>query len=237
MAVVGWDTMETKMTGYRDVPYAYVATGSFWYPLIVTTRAPQGRPIDQMASMIAMPAVRFAVPDGIVDVRRAPAQATPQENTSAQDRVVVSDVNAVEGATDEALETTARLSFAREWLSLNISQLAAVLGVTRPTVYDWLSGERSPHADNALRIKQIYDLAREWEAASGVPLSTLATTPIVDNQSLVSALSGDAPNLTLAREILARCTDGVVPSASENLDRALRREALDDAERMARWIR
>lgn len=236
MAVVGWDTLESKMTGYRDVPYAYETTGALWNPIIVTTHARSSRTKDSSAFMIAMPAVRSTVEDLSDFGGRVPA---PEPIAVAPANDVTADAHSVSASQEvnDALETTGRLSFAREWLSLNISQLAAVLDVTRPTVYDWLSGERSPHPENALRIKQVYDLAREWESASGIPLSTLATTPVVAGRSLVSALSGEVPDLTLAREILARCAGGVTTSASEDVGRALRREALDDAERMARWIR
>lgn len=228
MAVVGWDTMDSTKTGYRDVPYAYETTGALWYPLIVTTHARSNR----TTFMVAMPSVRVAIPE-IADFGGRTPLAELAEFAPADD---VGD-GSVRLEIDSALETTTRLSFTREWLSLNISQLAAVLNVTRPTVYDWLSGDRSPHADNALRIKQVYDLAREWEASSGVPLSNLATTPVVADHSLVSALSGDVPDLELARAILARCAGGVTTFGIDDAGRGLRQEALDDAERMARWIR
>ncbi|WP_396215682.1 helix-turn-helix domain-containing protein [Gemmatimonas sp.] len=135
------------------------------------------------------------------------------------------------------ITATARLAFIREWLSLNISQLATALDVTRPTVYDWLSGERVPHADNALRIKQVYDLAREWEQMSSVPLRVSATTPIVDDKTLLSALSGPSPDVSLARAMLDRCSEEGAPTVRNEHDRALTKATIEDAERVARWLR
>jgi DNA-binding transcriptional regulator YiaG len=143
----------------------------------------------------------------------------------------------LEAEAAEALTATARLAFIREWLSLNISQLATALDVTRPTVYDWLSGEREPHADNALRIKQVYNLARDWERMSAVPLRVSATTPIFDDKTLLSALSGPAPDVSLARALLDRCADQGAPTIRAEHDRALTMATIEDAERVARWLR
>ena len=54
-------------------------------------------------------------------------------------------------------------------LSLNKSELARVLRVTRPTVYDWLDGGE-PNADNVARIGQLLRLVAQARVSSRNPL-------------------------------------------------------------------
>lgn len=54
-------------------------------------------------------------------------------------------------------------------LSVNKSELARVLRVTRPTVYDWLDGGE-PNADNVARIGQLLRLVFQARVSSRNPL-------------------------------------------------------------------
>ncbi|MYA17145.1 MAG: hypothetical protein F4Z28_10445 [Gammaproteobacteria bacterium] len=54
-------------------------------------------------------------------------------------------------------------------LSLNKSELARVLRVTRPTVYDWLDGGE-PNVDNVARIGQLLRLVSQARVSSRNPL-------------------------------------------------------------------
>lgn len=57
----------------------------------------------------------------------------------------------------------------REFLGLNISQLARVLGVERPTVYSWLEG-RLPHRGNNLaKLEKLHERAEMWHAIAPRP--------------------------------------------------------------------
>ena len=56
----------------------------------------------------------------------------------------------------------------RAALSLNKSELARVLRVTRPTVYDWLDGGE-PNADNVARIGQLLRLVSQARVSSRNP--------------------------------------------------------------------
>ena len=57
----------------------------------------------------------------------------------------------------------------RAALSLNKSELARILRVTRPTVYDWLAGGE-PNADNVARIGQLLRLVSQARFSSRHPL-------------------------------------------------------------------
>ena len=54
-------------------------------------------------------------------------------------------------------------------LSVNKSELARILRVSRPTVYDWLDGGE-PNADNRLRIRTLVGLVAECRVSAGSPL-------------------------------------------------------------------
>jgi len=55
-------------------------------------------------------------------------------------------------------------------LSLNKSQLAEVLGVSRPTLYDWLEG-KEPNASNAQRLTRLLRLLGRAGVMSSTPLN------------------------------------------------------------------
>ena len=57
----------------------------------------------------------------------------------------------------------------RAALSVNKSELARILRVTRPTVYDWLDGGE-PNADNVARIGQLLRLVLQARVSSRNPL-------------------------------------------------------------------
>ena len=54
-------------------------------------------------------------------------------------------------------------------LSINKSELARILGVSRPTVYDWLD-DGEPNADNRSRIRTLLRLLSESQVSSNNPL-------------------------------------------------------------------
>ena len=57
-------------------------------------------------------------------------------------------------------------------LSLNKTQLAGVLRVTRPTLYDWLHG-REPNAANAGRLDTLLSILAQASVSSASPLNAL----------------------------------------------------------------
>ena len=54
-------------------------------------------------------------------------------------------------------------------LSVNKSELARVLRVSRPTLYDWLDGGK-PNADNRFRIRTLLRLVSESRVSANDPL-------------------------------------------------------------------
>lgn len=78
----------------------------------------------------------------------------------------------------------------RNVLAINMSDLASVLGVTRPTVYAWLEGQK-PKAEAVIRIQQLSHAADEINRASIIRLDKLVHRPILNGRSLLDILKAD----------------------------------------------
>jgi hypothetical protein len=85
-----------------------------------------------------------------------------------------------------------RISLIRSTLSLNVTELAAVLHVERPTVYAWIGGTAQPNARNSTRIEAVSAIAREWATFSGLPLGSLRNLPDPSGKSIVNLLKAQA---------------------------------------------
>ena len=73
----------------------------------------------------------------------------------------------------EGLETLAvvdQLNELRAALSLNKSQLARVMRVTRPTIYEWYEG-KDPNATNSERIRTLLDVLQRSAISGAMPLN------------------------------------------------------------------
>lgn len=58
----------------------------------------------------------------------------------------------------------------RSSLSLQIKELAEIIGVERPTVYGWLKQEAEPRRANYRRLLQVHEIAKFWRSLSQEPL-------------------------------------------------------------------
>jgi len=69
-------------------------------------------------------------------------------------------------------EVEAALGYIKNTLSLNVSELAEVLAVSRPTVYAWAEGGNADEPKRQ-RLAALKELAQEWESMCSEPLGTL----------------------------------------------------------------
>ncbi len=69
-----------------------------------------------------------------------------------------------------SLDTSDAVATIRAALSLQVKELAAVLGVKRPTIYAWLRGEAKPQPQNRTRIAHLLKFAKDWNAISKMPV-------------------------------------------------------------------
>jgi DNA-binding transcriptional regulator YiaG len=87
----------------------------------------------------------------------------------------------------------------RDGFAISMSDLAAVLGVSRPTAYAWLEGQE-PKPEAMMRIQGLSRAADEFSRANITRLDKLVHRPILDGRSLLDLLKADKdPLLALAK--------------------------------------
>lgn len=127
------------------------------------------------------------------------------------------------------LNTRERITGLRRYFSLNISDLARVLHVERPTIYAWLKGSSAPHPGNLKRLERMYRLARDWRARSSVPMGIYVREPIENGQSVLDHLAEENPDEQLIRRAFS-----VIKAHldQEQTPQRARRRSVDDAARL-----
>jgi DNA-binding transcriptional regulator YiaG len=87
----------------------------------------------------------------------------------------------------------------RDIFAINMSDLASILGVTRPTVYAWLEGQE-PKAEAVIRVQQLSHTADKIKQANIARLDKLMHRPILNGRSLLDMLKADEnPSEALAK--------------------------------------
>ncbi len=79
------------------------------------------------------------------------------------------------------------LQYIRQQLCLNMSDLASLLGVSRPTAYAWLAGDE-PKEDNYTNIVRLSRVASQFEGLDIAHLERLMRRPIFGGRSLLDKL-------------------------------------------------
>jgi hypothetical protein len=100
---------------------------------------------------------------------------------------------------DRLLDTQAKIVGIRHYLSLNMTDLARILKVGRPTVYSWTTGEVLLHSAHRKRLDAVYEIAREWRALSSAPLGNLVREPVSNGMAVMDLLSADRLDLAAIR--------------------------------------
>jgi len=86
----------------------------------------------------------------------------------------------------------------RDVFAINMSDLASILGVTRPTVYAWLEGQE-PKGEAVIRIQQLSCTADKFKRENIIRLDKLVHRPILNGRSLLDMLKTDVdPTAALA---------------------------------------
>lgn len=90
-------------------------------------------------------------------------------------------------------------------LSINKSELSRILGVSRPTVYDWLD-DGEPNADNRARIRTLMRLLAESGVSANNPLFPRFVRSALEpgNQILLDVLSEETIDEATAKNLIRR---------------------------------
>lgn len=105
------------------------------------------------------------------------------------------------------LDNSEVIAAIRSSLSLQIKELAVIVGVQRTHVYSWINGESQPAAQHRDRLQQVYRLARRWNQLCQFPAEDLIRRPETDGRSILDLLKDediDEPTIARRLEVLAR---------------------------------
>jgi len=91
-------------------------------------------------------------------------------------------------------------------LGLSKSDLAKILGVTRPTLYAWLDGHIEPKSENASRLAEIASIVNEEEEFKDQPLFHAYIERRISGHplSLLEALSAPSLDTSLIKAMIAK---------------------------------
>lgn len=89
----------------------------------------------------------------------------------------------------EQCNTTEELQNIKKSLGLNLSQLAQIIGVSRPQLYKWLDGDLPKSSDSNKRIKTFNNALSSIPAADASYFGRLANRYINKDETLLDALA------------------------------------------------
>jgi DNA-binding transcriptional regulator YiaG len=115
----------------------------------------------------------------------------------------------------------------RNVFAINMSDLAAVFAVTRPTVYAWLEGRQEPKPEAVKRIQQLSSAADEFGKANIKRLDKLLQRPILDGDSLLDLLKANEDPLA-ALPVLKGISEKEAKTRREPKGSGKYRRSLDD---------
>jgi len=84
-----------------------------------------------------------------------------------------------------------KIAAIKHYLSLNMTDLAAVLKVGRPTVYTWATAPVTVKSRHRERVDALYEIARDWRALSSTPMGRILREPLADRATMIDLLSAD----------------------------------------------
>jgi hypothetical protein len=94
----------------------------------------------------------------------------------------------------QVLNTQEKLAGIRHYLSANITHMAKIFRVGRPTVYSWLRDDPGLRAIHARRIDEIYEAAVLWRSGSNQPIGEFMSRPLGSGDTLLELLSAKTLN-------------------------------------------
>jgi DNA-binding transcriptional regulator YiaG len=108
--------------------------------------------------------------------------------------------NSVEKTDVTSLSPSEQIAFVRETLSLNMSRVAELIGVTRPTAYAWLDG-REKQGETAGKIMRLAIIIQSIKEKDIPRLDLLVKRPIFEGKSLLDLIKENKETTNFSREL------------------------------------
>ena len=99
-------------------------------------------------------------------------------------------------AASQIITPSGKIAAIQRELSFSISDIAKLVGVERPTIYDWMGDDVQLRQANSDKLESLYNLSVRWSNASARPLGNLAKERIFDKQSLMDIALADADSIS-----------------------------------------
>jgi len=114
------------------------------------------------------------------------------------------------------------LAAIRSTLSLNVSELARVLKVERPTIYAWMNSESLPHRENQSKLDRLFAAAQIWLGITQNPMGNFLKSKTRSGVSFLELLVQEFPLETLQKRMVELSREMTTKSRVSVRDRALR---------------
>ena len=92
---------------------------------------------------------------------------------------------------DAPTAVTVLLTELQEHFALNISELSAVLQVSRPTMYSWIRGDAEPRGRSLQRIDLLNTLVKRWNAISSQSIASVLKGRPIERSKVMALLADD----------------------------------------------
>ena len=129
---------------------------------------------------------------------------------------------------DRAEPATEQVSEVLRLLGLSKTQLKEALGVSRQTIYDWLSGKFDPEDEKAERLATLRNLARVVEDRLGGPLPPRALREVsVGGRTLLDLLVRPQTEQSLLRSAITGAVSGVLQMRGRSARASRQRQGVE----------
>lgn len=111
-----------------------------------------------------------------------------------------------------------QIEFLLHTCGFNISQLATILNVKRPTVYEWLDG-KTPNPHNLERLEAIYSLFIVWNTEPRLRMGSYLFKNFDGQKSLYDNLIEKNINVELGKVLIAKIRNILLENRSTKINR------------------
>jgi len=116
------------------------------------------------------------------------------------------------------VDTKHQLEFLQEKVGLNISQLAVLLKVQRPAIYEWMKNY-SPNRNNQERLDKLYFLFDDWKEEKKLRIGDFLYKVMNGKQSLYELLTKEKIDEDLCKKMITQIKNTVVANQRAALRR------------------